>query len=135
MFLASILLIEKLPDVHRLLRIFEHAFSLTAPGEHGIKIKLCGKTNTKKELTMKKLIITTVAASITLSGVAFAAAPTGASLMDSRCTVCHNTDRIKTAKKSFAQWEATVVKMTTKGAKLTADEKKMLIEYLAKTFK
>jgi len=58
----------------------------------------------------------------------------GAALMESRCTVCHNANRIKAAKKSQAQWESVVSRMIQKGAQLSDAEKAALIAYLAQTY-
>ncbi len=58
----------------------------------------------------------------------------GSKLVDERCSVCHNTDRIKQAHKDQTQWDQTVSRMIEHGAKLTDAEKQALIEYLAKTY-
>lgn len=59
----------------------------------------------------------------------------GKALMNSRCTVCHNTDRIQAAKKDKAGWQATVTRMKGKGAVLTDAETQALIDFLAATYK
>jgi cytochrome c5 len=66
--------------------------------------------------------------------VAAAPAGDGAALLNERCTVCHNLDRVKSAKKTSEQWAQTVSRMVGKGAKLNADEQKALVAYLAKTY-
>ena len=66
--------------------------------------------------------------------VAAAPAGDGAALLNDRCTVCHNLDRVKSAKKTSEQWAQTVSRMVGKGAKLNADEQKALVAYLAKTY-
>jgi cytochrome c5 len=58
----------------------------------------------------------------------------GATLLESRCSVCHSADKPKQAKKTADQWEQTVSRMIGKGAKLTAVEKAALVDYLAKTY-
>ncbi len=58
----------------------------------------------------------------------------GAALLESRCTACHNLNKVKQAKKSLAQWESTVNRMIQKGARLTDAEKAILLQYLAQTF-
>ena len=58
----------------------------------------------------------------------------GAELLNARCTVCHNLDRVKSAKKTREQWTQTVSRMVGKGAKLNADEQAAVVEYLAKTY-
>lgn len=89
------------------------------------------------EEIMKKLIVTVVTASLASAGIACAAekAPAGAELLEKRCSVCHPSARAKSAKKSAAQWDAIVTRMVGKGAKLSGDEKKALVDYLAKTYK
>ena len=86
---------------------------------------------------MKRIILTVVAAGIAISGTAFASqkAPGGAELLESRCSECHPSARPKGFKRTAAQWEATVTKMMAKGAKLSAEEKKILVDYLTKTYK
>jgi cytochrome c5 len=66
--------------------------------------------------------------------VAAAPAGGGAELLNARCTVCHNLDRVKSAKKTREQWTQTVSRMVGNGAKLNADEQAAVIEYLAKTY-
>jgi mono/diheme cytochrome c family protein len=58
----------------------------------------------------------------------------GASLLAARCSVCHSADRAKRERKSRRQWEETVTRMIDKGAQLSAPEKIVLIDYLAKNY-
>jgi cytochrome c5 len=59
----------------------------------------------------------------------------GQTLMDERCSVCHSTSRITSAQKTLDGWTTTVERMINKGAQLNADEKQILIDYLAANFK
>jgi cytochrome c5 len=98
-----------------------------------------------------KLMLGLVVAFIVAAGVLAACAPAapqaqptspsgsapaadGAALVSSRCTTCHNLDRVKQAKKTSAQWKETVTRMVGKGAKLSADEQAAVADYLAKTY-
>lgn len=58
----------------------------------------------------------------------------GGALLQERCTACHNLERVTRAKKTSQQWEQTVERMITKGAKLSDVEKTALVEFLAKTY-
>jgi cytochrome c5 len=58
----------------------------------------------------------------------------GATLLETRCSICHSADRAKQARKTQEQWDQTVTRMIGKGAKLTEAEKAALVEYLAKTY-
>jgi cytochrome c5 len=58
----------------------------------------------------------------------------GATLLETRCSTCHSADRAKQAKKTHDQWDQTVTRMIGKGAQLTAAEKTVLVDYLAKTY-
>lgn len=58
----------------------------------------------------------------------------GAALVNSRCSTCHNLDRVKQAKKTSAQWKETVTRMVGKGAKLNTDEQAAVADYLTKTY-
>ncbi len=64
-----------------------------------------------------------------------AAEEKGVSLLEERCSVCHPSSRPKSKAKTPEQWEQTVKRMMGKGAKLTAEEKKTLVDYLSKTYK
>ncbi len=57
-------------------------------------------------------------------------------LLTERCgTTCHNLDRVKNAKKTATEWQTTVERMIAKGAKLTPEEAKALVNYLAQTYR
>jgi hypothetical protein len=59
----------------------------------------------------------------------------GQSLMQERCSVCHSTTRITTARFSADQWASILDAMVQKGAQLNSQEKQTLVEYLAATYK
>jgi cytochrome c5 len=77
--------------------------------------------------------------SLSFSGTSFAAGheghEKGAELLESRCSVCHPAARPMAAKKTQEEWDVTVTRMIGKGAKLTVDEKAVLVDYLGKTYK
>jgi cytochrome c5 len=58
----------------------------------------------------------------------------GQTLLQERCTVCHNLNRVISAHKTAAQWTTTVERMVGKGAQLDAQEQQTLIDYLAQTY-
>lgn len=58
-----------------------------------------------------------------------------ASLLETRCSVCHSTVIPKNARKSKSEWESTVTIMIRKGAVLSPEEKKALVRYLAKHYR
>jgi cytochrome c5 len=59
----------------------------------------------------------------------------GAALLEERCSVCHKSERPKSAKKTKADWEKTVARMIGKGAQLSTDEKAILVDHLARNYK
>ena len=59
----------------------------------------------------------------------------GATLLEQRCSVCHPSARPKSKQKTPEQWDATVTRMMGKGAKLTPEEKQILVDYLSRTYK
>jgi len=80
--------------------------------------------------------VLTAAALVAFAGSALAVPEfDGAKLLDERCSLCHKAERPKAAKKSMADWDKTVTRMMGKGAKLSDQEKKALVEHLAKTYK
>jgi cytochrome c5 len=58
----------------------------------------------------------------------------GEALLESRCTQCHNLNRVRNAQKTLTEWEQTVTRMIGKGAKLNDEEKDFLINFLAETY-
>ena len=87
---------------------------------------------------MKSLFLMSVAVAFIISSVQVSvvfAQPDGASLLEERCSVCHPSSRPKSKKKTPEQWETTVNRMMGKGAKLTEQEKVVLLDFLSKTYK
>jgi cytochrome c2 len=87
---------------------------------------------------MKRALLIGLALVFTLATIGSTAAlaeDAGATLLDQRCSVCHPSARPKAAKKTPEQWEATVTRMMGKGAKLSVEEKKLLLDHLSKTYK
>jgi len=65
---------------------------------------------------------------------AAATTPNGQTLLQERCTVCHDLNRVTSAQKTAAQWTTTVERMIGKGAQLNAQEQQTLIDYLAQAY-
>jgi cytochrome c5 len=59
----------------------------------------------------------------------------GLTLMNERCTVCHDATRITSLKQNRAGWETTVAKWKARGAKLTDQETTVLVDFLAANYK
>lgn len=55
----------------------------------------------------------------------------GKSLVEKKCTVCHNTERIYLKKRDAAEWGSIVDKMIGKGAVVNNADRTKIIEYLA----
>ena len=58
----------------------------------------------------------------------------GEGLLESRCTRCHDLNRVRNAKKTLAEWEQNVTRMIGKGAELNEEEKDFLVNFLAETY-
>ena len=87
---------------------------------------------------MRKCLLFGLASGFALSTILVAdvfAIEDGAKLLDSRCSVCHSSERPKSKQKTPEQWETTVSRMMGKGAQLTQEEKQILLDYLSKTYK
>jgi len=85
---------------------------------------------------MKSIAITGMAASLIVAGTAAGGMfSSGPNLLESRCAVCHPSSKVKVLKRSPGQWDAIVAGMMKKGAILSGEEKKTLVDYLAKTYK
>ena len=59
----------------------------------------------------------------------------GAALLEERCSGCHPTSLTESKQKTPKQWQATVSRMINRGAGLTDEEKKVLVDYLSETYK
>ena len=55
----------------------------------------------------------------------------GKNLVETKCTVCHNTQRIYSLKINAAEWGTIVDKMIAKGAVMSNANRIKIIEYLA----
>ena len=85
---------------------------------------------------MKSIAMIAAAVSLVVAGTAVAGMfSTGPSLLEARCAVCHPSSKVKVLKRNPGQWNAIVAGMMKRGAKLSVDEKKTLVDYLAKTYK
>ena len=62
------------------------------------------------------------------------AALEGKTLVEERCTTCHDLGRVERAKKTKEEWKASVERMVGKGAQLSQAEQELVIEYLAETY-
>jgi cytochrome c5 len=62
------------------------------------------------------------------------AALEGKTLLQERCTKCHDLGRVEQAKKTEEEWKATVERMVGKGAQLNQAEQEQVIQYLAETY-
>jgi hypothetical protein len=58
----------------------------------------------------------------------------GKSLLEERCTVCHDLGRVERAKKTEEEWKTAVERMVGKGAQLNEVEQELVIKYLTETY-
>jgi competence protein ComEA len=58
----------------------------------------------------------------------------GKTLILRSCGQCHPTDQIARQKKSEQDWQATVVRMAGRGAKVTSEETDTIVKYLTANF-
>jgi cytochrome c5 len=73
------------------------------------------------------------AVSVTASAVALPAGP-GKELVESRCTACHDLERIAVAKRQKGDWAPLVANMVGSGAVASPDEAKAIASYLMAHF-
>jgi cytochrome c5 len=71
--------------------------------------------------------------SLTASPVALPAGP-GKELVESRCTVCHDLERVAVAKRQRGDWAALVANMVGRGAVASPDEVTAITSYLMAHF-
>ena len=68
-------------------------------------------------------------------GIAADKVPDGKTLLENRCSVCHSSEWPKMQKETPAQWDATVSNMMMRGARLSPEEKDVLVKYLSAHYK
>ena len=102
------------------------------------------KQMNKRILPFISILLLVVLVGICLASCGSSSSPTATSsggssngqiLMQTRCTVCHSLDRVKSSHKSAAQWKMTVDHMISNGAQLSPQEEQTLIDYLAQNYK
>ncbi len=52
-------------------------------------------------------------------------------LVETKCSMCHSTDRVWSATQTREEWVTTIDRMRANGAVLTDDEYDQIVEYLA----
>lgn len=56
-------------------------------------------------------------------------------LFESKCSLCHPTDRPKSKRKTREEWEVTVMRMkNVNGARVSDEEAQAIIDYLAQNW-
>ena len=58
----------------------------------------------------------------------------GKTLVETRCTKCHDLERVKAAKKSADEWKTNVERMVGKGAELNDAEQEVVAKYLTEAY-
>jgi mono/diheme cytochrome c family protein len=72
-----------------------------------------------------------------LAADAPAAAPppgAGLDLINERCVFCHNNAQIFSQRKTAPAWAATVEQMANRGAEVSPEEMKVIVDYLSKNY-
>ena len=60
--------------------------------------------------------------------------PEGEELLQQRCTSCHEETEVVAVGRTREEWSQNVDQMIAFGAKLTEEEREILIEYLTETY-
>jgi cytochrome c5 len=58
----------------------------------------------------------------------------GETLVQERCTECHDLARVESASKDRAGWEENVTRMVAKGAELNEEEQAIVVDYLTEAY-
>ena len=58
----------------------------------------------------------------------------GKEILENTCTECHGLDRVLSRLRTERQWRSVAVQMRAKGATMSDDELKTLVEYLSQNF-
>jgi hypothetical protein len=121
-------------------------FRLLWVAEQPIATEVTQKPNYRKEKTMKLRILVFGLGIILMLSIAAGCAgdpptPTPTPTVDpaptlvaAKCGTCHPLANLQAAKYDEAGWATTVDRMIGKGAQLNADQKQLVVSYLAKTY-
>jgi cytochrome c-type biogenesis protein CcmH/NrfF len=60
--------------------------------------------------------------------------PDGATLLQERCTVCHQLSFVERSRHTAADWKLIVDSMISRGAKLTPEEETLVVDYLSANY-
>ncbi|NJD03855.1 MAG: hypothetical protein FIA99_14930 [Ruminiclostridium sp.] len=93
-------------------------------------LSACGTSATTPSTSGTTTVVTTTEAATIISN-----ATDGESILKSSCTKCHDLDKIKDAKKTRDEWQTTIKDMIEAGAKVSDEQKPILLDYLAKNYK
>ena len=58
----------------------------------------------------------------------------GLDLINQRCIFCHNTVQVFSQRKTPEAWSATIEQMANRGAEVSPEEMKVIVDYLAKNY-
>ncbi len=58
----------------------------------------------------------------------------GLDLINQRCVFCHNSAQVFSQRKTGAAWAATVDQMANRGAEVSPEEMKTIVDYLTKNY-
>ena len=88
-------------------------------------------------LTATALISVAIIGARALAADPPAAAPPpgpGLDLINQRCIFCHNTVQVFSQRKTAEAWSATIEQMANRGAEVSPEEMKVIVDYLAKNY-
>ena len=91
----------------------------------------------RRILTMTLLVLLLGSLLAACGGAKEEAAPVtldGKSLLEERCSRCHDLGPVERARKTEEEWKATVERMVGKGSKLSQAEQERVIQYLAEMY-
>jgi len=108
---------------------------LTACGQKNEPTVTNTETDSPEVVAATAAVVATEELIITEAVIVTDAAVNAEELMNTRCTTCHALSRVTSKKATIEQWQSIVERMVTKGAVLTEEEQKALIEYLAANYK
>lgn len=80
---------------------------------------------TRTLATPEKATTTTKAASVLANGE---------TILQGKCTICHDLEKVQNSRKSESEWSATIDRMVSKGTQVSAEEKEVLVKFLTQNY-
>lgn len=87
--------------------------------------------NSRLKLIFSVLMIVAICSLVAVAATEVTPKPNAEVLLEERCAKCHSLNKVYSGAGEREEWEAILDRMISKGAKLNANERLVVLDYLA----